>query len=293
MAVNEVNLFTLPLIVAYSIYLKFSRKVFHYLLSVISGQIAFLFIHLLYKPDSFHKSVSINPKSALSGILYQYQQVEYIKALPNLYPWIRSLSYLISVIVFITMAVIIIKNYRLSEGKPKSVEIVFFAFLPIFATGIYSLSGGFSLDSRKAYVIWAFLLISFFFFVQLTPQFLQKIVVIFVLAVSPFLVLSTQSVVNATVETTTLLDKAYVFIKDRNELQSPFTFKWHPSIYDSWPNYSKFTGFRLDDYQAVRAAVGDRRKHHNGHTTNLVYDQDRNFWYLQNTPNSDSGNEIK
>jgi len=245
---------------------------------ILATVIAWLVLQQLTKPPEFHKAISLNPRPFLSGLFYQHRQITYFVNLPAIHPWLHAGAW-ISAAAAAVVALVVARSTRDEPGRsrPGIGEILWFAGLPLFAVGIYSLSGGFSTDARKAYVLWPFFLLTAAFFLGLASTPIYRIAMIVCFALVPVVTLASHGVTRVWQENAVRFHGAYDMIRGAS-LSPPFSFVQEPDPYRLWPDFDHLCGFRFDTPWVVECAVGKRSERSDGGTTVLIRDGATGAW---------------
>jgi hypothetical protein len=224
---------------------------------------AWVVLHLATRGSWFMKRVSFNPASLVSGLFYQWRQVTYFVHLPRLGSWL-TLGAWLSAVAAAGVALLLWRAGRgAADGReglgvsPTGPSIrLAFALLPIAAVAVYALGGGFSLDARKAYSIWAFLLIAGAWFMAAASARAQRAALWIAIALCPLLVLCSQATTRVWLQTAGIFERANHVIVDQ-ALEGPYRFHWQPDAYTAWADFELLSGFRFDTPWLLAYAVGE------------------------------------
>jgi hypothetical protein len=237
---------------------------------VIAGMIvlfegAWVVLHLATRGSWFMKRVAFNPASIVSGLFYQYRQVTYFIHLPRLGPWLTQAAWLSAAAAGLAL-IPLWRAARGTAGGPaepaarasiwSNTSTAAFAVLPVAAVAVYALGGGFSLDARKAYSIWACLLIAGAWFMMAARARAQRAALWVALALCPLLVLCSQATTRVWQQTAGIFEQADNLIVAQ-ELEGPYRFHWEPDAYAAWPDFELLSGFRFDTPWLLTYAVGE------------------------------------
>jgi hypothetical protein len=259
---------------------------------------AWVALHLATRGSWFMKRVAFNPRSMVSGLFYQYKQVTYFVHLPRLGPWMTAGAWLSAVaaggvVVLLWRAA---RGTRAEDGPNgpngppapasiestvslRSVQSIAFAVLPIAAVAVYALGGGFSLDARKAYSIWAFLLIAGAWFMAGAPARAQRAALWAAIALCPVLVLCSQATTRVWQQTAGIFEQADDLIVAQG-LEGPYRFQWQPDAYAAWPDFELLSGFRFDTPWLLTYAVGESAIMEGPPQTTLTWQPAEGAWKI-------------
>jgi hypothetical protein len=245
-------------------------------LILLTFQVGWVGLHLGTKSADFHKNPKFEIDAILSGLFYQYKQTTYLIHLPEISQWLPTASWL-SFIGLCALLLIAVRTITPSDGwNSNKLDIFYFSILPLAAVAIYSLGGGFSLDARKAYVIWPFILISASYLLQVMSRKIQLAALFFAFLCCPVFMLSTHATVYIWSQTGTQFEAAYRQIIEEN-IPGPYRFVWQPNIYEIWPDFELLCGFRFDTPWVVNTAVGKQPKKTDGTSTTLTLRGDQEW----------------
>jgi hypothetical protein len=225
----------------------------------------------------FHKNSLFHAPAIVSGLFRQYIQATYVVHLQKLGDWLPAASYLSALGVCVFLIALILRSKKYSIVRPHYwLESLYFAVLPIMAVAIYALGGGFSMDSRKAYVIWPFLMIAIAFFLQRMPSRIQTATLVLAVLLCPAFLLATHATTRIWSQTGTLFEAAHDKIRSE-KIAGPYQFDWQPNAYAVWPDFEALCGFRFDTPWVVDIAVGLPIKT-NATPTKLTFNRDLMIW---------------
>ena len=246
-------------------------------LIIMAFEVAWVVLHLATKGGGFHKNPAFHAPAILSGLFRQYGQATYLTHLPKLGEWLPTASWC-SALGACGLTVLLLRSAKPSDRRgPHWIEALYFAILPIAAVAIYALGGGFSTDSRKAYVIWPFLLITGAFFLRAMPSRIQFTALAVAALGCPIFLLATHATTRIWSQTGTLFESAYRKIRDEN-IAGPYQFTWQPNVYAVWPDFDTVCGFRFDTPWVVETAAGGRPERTDATFATLSFNWDRMTW---------------
>jgi hypothetical protein len=195
----------------------------------------------------------------ISGVFRQYEQGTYFVHLPILVHWLTALSWWSafgSFLIAIALSVARTPNVR---TRFHWLLYLYFGVLVFTVPAVYAIGGGFGVDSRKAYVIWPFLLLSGAFFLGSFPARVQQIAVAVAVLSCPILVLSSHAVTRIWTQSANLINAAAKTISDE-DVKGPYRLEWEPNPYTMWPEFERLCGFRFDCKWAVQSVTGRFRE---------------------------------
>ena len=176
------------------------------------------------------------------------------------------------------------RRFESTQPGPLSIKsipsIAAFAVLPIAAVAVYALGGGFSLDARKAYSIWAFLLIAGTWFMMAAPVRAQRAALWMALALCPILVLCSQATTRVWQQTAGIFEQADNLIVEQG-LEGPYQFHWQPDAYAAWPDFELLSGFRFDTPWLLTYAVGESAMVEGPPHTTLTWQPAEGTWKIR------------
>jgi hypothetical protein len=256
-------------------------------LIILAFEVAWVGLHLATKGDGFHKNPAFHAAAIVSGLFRQTSQATYLTHLPKLGEWLPAASWWSALGACGVMVLLLLKVKPSESRRPQWIAGLYFAILPIMAVAIYALGGGFSTDSRKAYVIWPFLLITAAFFLQAVPSRIQAAALVVAVMFCPVFLLATHATTRIWSQTGTLFESAYRKIRDEN-MAGPYQFAWQPDVYAVWPGFDTVCGFRFDTPWVVETAAGVRPQRTDSMPATLTFNRGRMIWDVQRDKTGDA-----
>lgn len=246
--------------------------------AVLLAEVAWIALHLLTKPAVFHKNPGFHAAALVSGLLRQISQATYLTHLAKLGPWITFGAWM-SASIGGTLVILILRSKQEPTTSRKSWPLLgWLSVLPFAAVAIYALSGGFSTDARKAYVLWPFLLIALAGFAELSPR-LRRSLAAAMLISCPIFIVSSQATTAAWNQSAAIFAKAYAQIRDEH-LAGPFRFEWKPNIYEAWPDFDRLCGFRLDSEWVVDTGAAQPAMRFGEKALGLTWNEPTQAWEI-------------
>jgi hypothetical protein len=276
----------------------------------LTGALTWAAIYEATKPAKPFKMVdAINIRSILSGIYYQYSNLEVFEiwvqrplreyALSTIQPVLLGVA-LVSLVAALGLILLIGRQWRRSESSAAAADYgtvplpplaltVCMVLLLLGATGIYALAGGYSLDSRKRYVIVPLLVMTAAAaFWAINPRMASRLSFLWR---SPATIGTTCAV--GCLTSFLLLSLWYHEIKRVNQLadiagqsrlSGPVRVEWNPKLTDIWSHAARSWGDPIES-DAVMLALHDRGV--DGVTltpdasTRVTWDRDTQRWIVE------------
>jgi len=231
------------------------------------GSLTYIGLYQGFKNDYMMKPTVLNLKTLLSFHYYQYSNFYVFE------PWLNSTNwplmftewhgFTIAIALLLSLAVIpglilLSRNdFDRQTTKPGWKLLIYILVLLVGASLIYTIAGGFSLDSRKKYPLIPLLLLlvgwlwSYFEAMQSNLLSHKR----FILATVMILGVSTTWLITGiwhyeVDRYTSLTD----FLVQKN-IAGAIQIEWNPNLYATWPTMGTTIGFRMDDNWVLNQAI--------------------------------------
>ena len=281
---NEATLLVIPWVAALPIILSLSQRggaarcVTAAL--VLAAEAGWIALHLATKTEAFHKNPSFHTPALVSGLFHQVEQLTYFVKLAHLSPWLSPFAWVSAGLAIVLALIARGKLASVEASRSNPLKHFYMALLPIAAVAIYAIGGGFSTDSRKAYVLWPFLLLMAAHFLSATGVKAQRIAASLMLLCCPILVLSAHATARAWADTASLFNIAFEQIR-AGQIEAPLRFEWQPNIYAAWPDFDRLCGFRMDAPWVINSAAGPQRSRQDGKVSAMLWNPDVRQWQVE------------